>query len=196
MRFSFVSALFLCASMLAQAATLYRWVDENGKVQFSDKPPTGQATGVTQLDKSGRALNKADQGMSEEERAADAERKQKQLEQRRKDRALLQSFSKPEEIDLLRDRQIEAVEAGKQTNRLRRQTMQEQQSRLSKQVDRLTKAKKPIPADLQTELDLNRSEMKAIDESLARQDQDILAIKARAEADKKRLNELRSVSPN
>jgi hypothetical protein len=196
MRFSFVSALFLSATMLAQAATLYRWVDENGKVQFSDKPPSGQVKGVTQLDKSGRALNNNEPQMSDEERAAEAERKQKQIEQRRKDRALLQSFSKPEEIDLLRDRQIEAVEAGKQTNRLRRQTMQEQQNRLTKQVDRLTKAKKAIPTDLQTELDLNRSEIKAIDESSARLDQDILAIKARAEADKKRLTELRSVSPN
>ncbi|QLG89325.1 DUF4124 domain-containing protein [Chitinibacter bivalviorum] len=195
MRHWLVLALLCTTALAAQAGSLYRWVDENGKVQYSDKPPTGHSKDLTQLDKSGRVRNAGD-NMTEAERAAEAERQRVQLEQRRKDRALLQSFSKPEEVDLLRDRQIEAVEAGKQTNRLRRQTLEERQARLQKQADRLKQNKKPVPNDLQTELDLNRNEIKAIDESLVRQDQEILQIKARAEADKLRLIQLRSISPN
>jgi hypothetical protein len=177
-------------------AAVYRWVDETGKVQFSDKPPSGQVKGgVTELDKSARVRN-ASSNMSEAERAAEAARKQKETEQRRKDRALLQSFSKPEEVDILRDRQIEAVAAQQQTNRLRMQTLQERQNKLNQQAERHTKAKRPIPNDLKTELDLNRDEIKTIQQSLARQEQDIAKIKEKAEADKARLLQLRQVQPN
>jgi hypothetical protein len=195
MRQWLVFVLLVSTASFSHAA-LYRWVDETGKVQFSDKPPSGQVKGgVTELDKSARVRN-ASGNMSEAERAAEAARKQKETEQRRKDRALLQSFSKPEEVDLLRDRQIEAVAAAQQTNRLRMQTLQERQSKLNQQAERHSKAKKPIPNDLKTELDLNRDEIKAIQESLARQEQDIAKIKEKAEADKARLLQLRQVRPN
>lgn len=189
--------LVLLASTAAFShAAVYRWVDETGKVQFSDKPPSGQVKGgVTELDKSARVRN-ASSNMSEAERAAEAARKQKETDQRRKDRALLQSFSKPEEVDILRDRQIEAVAAQQQTNRLRMQTLQERQNKLNQQAERHAKAKKPIPNDLKTELDLNRDEIKTIQESLARQEQDIAKIKEKAEADKARLLQLRQVQPN
>jgi Domain of unknown function (DUF4124) len=187
---------FLCATALAQAGPLYRWVDEAGKVQYSDKPPSGQIKGgVAELDKSGRVRN-ASSNMSEAERAAELAKKQKEIEQRRRDRALLQSFSKPEEVDLLRDRQIEALAAAQQTNRLRLQTLQERQNKLNQQAARHTKANKPIPSDLKTELDLNRDEIKTIHESLVRQDQDLIKIKDKAEADKARLLQLRQVKPN
>ncbi|WP_373974007.1 DUF4124 domain-containing protein [Chitinibacter sp. SCUT-21] len=188
--------LLLVSTASFSHAAVYRWVDETGKVQYSDKPPAGQFKGgITELDKQARVRN-ASSSMSEAERSAEQARKQKEIEQRRKDRALLQSFSKPEEVDLLRDRQIEAVAAAQQTNRLRLQTLQERQNKLNQQAERHTKAKKPIPSDLQTELDLNREEIKAINESLARQDQDVAKIKEKAEADKARLIQLRQVQPN
>jgi hypothetical protein len=195
MRQWLVFVLLASTASFAHAA-VYRWVDETGKVQFSDKPPSGQVKGgVTELDKSARVRN-ASSNMSEAERAAEAARKQKETEQRRKDRALLQSFTKPEEVDILRDRQIEAVAAQQQTNRLRMQTLQERQNKLNQQAERHAKAKKPIPNDLKTELDLNRDEIKTIQQSLARQEQDIAKIKEKAEADKARLLQLRQVQPN
>ncbi|QLI81345.1 DUF4124 domain-containing protein [Chitinibacter fontanus] len=194
MRDWLVLILFAASFSTAQAG-LYRWVDETGKVQYSDKPPAGQTKGgVAELDKSGRVRN-ASSSMSEAERAALQAQKQKEIEQRRKDRALLQSFSTPEEVDILRDRQIEALGAAQQTNRLRLQTLQERLNRLNKQTERLAKSKKPIPNDLQTEIDLNRDEINSINESLARQDQELIRIKEKAEADKARLIQLRQVKP-
>ena len=53
MRFVYVVILSLLCS-LAHAAVVYRWVDDAGKVQYSDKPPVGQAKSLKELDKSGR----------------------------------------------------------------------------------------------------------------------------------------------
>lgn len=191
----FIAFALLCTVALSvQGATLYRWVDENGKVQFSDKPPSGQSKDVTELDKHGRARNTGN-NLSEAERAAELERQRIVTEQRRKDRALLQSFSKPEEVDHLRDRQIEALAAAQQTNRLRLQTLQERQNRLNQQAERFKKRNKPLSADLQTELDLNRDEIKTINQSLARQELELVKIKEKAEADKARLIQLRNIQP-
>ncbi|WP_410499896.1 DUF4124 domain-containing protein [Chitinibacter sp. S2-10] len=194
MRHFIVLVMFFTTVLSAQAAQLYRWVDENGKVQYSDKPPSGQSKELTELDKQGRARNTGS-NLSEAERAAEREKQKQLTEQRRKDKALLQSFSKPEEVDILRDRQLEALAAAQQTNKLRLNSLQERHKRLNQQAERLNKAKKPIPADLQTELDLNRDEIKSVNESLTRQDQDAVKIREKAEADKARLIQLRSVSP-
>ncbi len=193
MRGCLLAVLLMCAWPVA-AGTVYRWVDEHGKVQFSDKPPSGQSRDLTTLDKSGRSRSSG--VMSEAERAAELERQRAQIEQRRKDKALLQSFSSPDEIDLLRDRQLEALAAGQQTNRLRIQTIQERNKKLQTQAERFQKQKKPLPADLQAQLDQNRDEIQVIEQLLQQQDQEAVKIRQRAEADKARFIQLRNFAPN
>ncbi len=39
-----------CAAGLAQAQVLYKWTDENGKVQYSDTPPKDSKTPVTRIE--------------------------------------------------------------------------------------------------------------------------------------------------
>jgi len=178
------------------AATVYRWVDESGKVQYSDKPPAGTSKSVMELDKSGRIRKGNEAQLSPEEKAALEEKKKAELEQRRSDKALLQSFSKPEEIDLLRDRQIEAVQAGLQTNRLRREAATKRMEQQQQQVQRLQKSKRAIPADLQAEIDVSRKEVEDIDKLIMAQQNDIVMIHDRAAVQKKRFIELKSVQPN
>ncbi|WP_027468201.1 DUF4124 domain-containing protein [Deefgea rivuli] len=195
MRFAYVLMLSLLCP-LTYAASVYRWVDETGKVQYSDKPPVGQSKTLKELDKSGRVRKGDEQLLSPVEKAALEEKNRIEQERRRADKALLQSFSKTSEIDLLRDRQIEAVEAGIQTNQLRRTTIAKRAGQQQEQLQRLQKAKRPIPADLQAEMDVSRKEIDDIDKAIAGQQSDIELIKERAVAQKKRFLELKSVQPN
>ena len=195
MRFAYVLMLGLLCP-LTYAASVYRWVDETGKVQYSDKPPAGQSKALMELDKSGRVRKGNEQLLSPVEKAALEAKNKADQERRRMDKALLQSFSTTSEIDLLRDRQIEAVEAGIQTNQLRRATALKRADQQQQQVQRLQKSKRPIPADLQAEMDVSHKEIDDIDKAIAGQQSDIEAIKERAMMQKKRFLELKSVQPN
>jgi hypothetical protein len=195
MRFAYVLMLSLLCP-LTYAASVYRWVDETGKVQYSDKPPAGQSKALMELDKSGRVRKGNEQVLTPEEKAALEEKNRVEQERRRSDKALLQSFSKTAEIDLLRDRQIEAVEAAIQTNQLRKATVAKRAEQQQQQVQRLQKSKREIPADLQAAVDVSRKEMEDIDQAIVLQRSDIETIKERATAQKKRFLELKSVQPN
>ncbi|HLS83352.1 MAG TPA: DUF4124 domain-containing protein [Arenimonas sp.] len=107
---------------------LYRWVDKDGKVQFSDSlPPEAVDQARTEINaESGRTTATLEQAMTPEERAA-WEREQAELERIRKQEelvrqtedAMISSFQTEDElraafaerIDLKRQN-IEAIEAG------------------------------------------------------------------------------------
>ena len=55
---STLAAIMLVASTIAVAqSTVYRWVDKDGKVHFSDTPPQEQAKSVTQKTMGGTSLD-------------------------------------------------------------------------------------------------------------------------------------------
>ena len=43
-RFLFLVLVAVLCAPAAQAAKIYKWVDENGRVHFGEKPPKGQAS--------------------------------------------------------------------------------------------------------------------------------------------------------
>ncbi|GGP22924.1 DUF4124 domain-containing protein [Silvimonas iriomotensis] len=185
-----VALAFLLVAVSAQAQ-LYRWVDDNGQVQYSDKPPvTGPKKGVSELDSQGIVRKAPVQPLTPEEKAKqDADRAQA-LDRERRDKALLQSFSNTHEIDVLRDRQIESVQAGIQTNNLRRQGAEARLDRLNRQIDSFKKRKKDPPADLFGDVAGAQKEIADINADTQSKQVAIQAIRQRAEDDKKRLTEL------
>lgn len=183
------AVLALCA--LTADARLYRWVDEQGNVQFSDRPPAGNAKDLNELDQRGMVRRAPEKKASSGEIAQQASEQKAVQEQKRRDHALLQSFTRPEEIDLLRDRQISAVETRAQTNKLRSQGAQNKLKRLAAQTDALKKAGKKPNDTLQADLDATHKELDALAAEEQKMALEIAAIKERAEADKQRFIELR-----
>ncbi|UXY15773.1 DUF4124 domain-containing protein [Chitiniphilus purpureus] len=182
-------ALALMVSVVAEGR-LYRWTDENGQVHYGDKPPLSQPRkGVSELGSSG-AVRKSPETLTEEERLLQEEEARQANEQRRRDRALLQSFSRPAEVDLLRDRQVEAIQAVIQTNKIRRKNAQTKLERLIKTGEYYTRQKKLLPADLQTDIALARKEIDDIDRDTLKREDEIAEVKKRAHLDKQRLIEL------
>ena len=102
-----------------KAGGLVCWKDKAGKtVGCGDKvPPEYQDNATGTLNKRGEIVNQGEASMSAEQRKAqqaDAEKKKQEeaqrAEEKRKDRALLDSFSNEKEIDLKRARDIQQLE--------------------------------------------------------------------------------------
>ena len=105
----------------AGAAALYKWIDENGQIRYSDRLPVSQSKKKhQQLSTQGVVLSTTEEAMSDEERAIDAEAKRKLEEQQSKDavikqaqdkldRVLILTFSNEEELSLARDNRLEVL---------------------------------------------------------------------------------------
>jgi hypothetical protein len=192
----------LALAAVPASATIYKWVDENGKVQYSDKPPSmiGKQ-GMTELNSRGMTVKKLEGALTPEQKAAreaeqakEKELQAKQDEARRRDKALLNSFSNTREIDRIRDQNVDQLTAGIQSDQLRRDAVQKRIDEYIKQQDRFTQAKKPAPAYIVGELADRKDELAEIDGEIQQKKQELEDVKLKAEADKKRLIELRGPS--
>lgn len=185
------SALFAATA----GATTYKWVDENGRTQYSDKPPMPQnaKSAPTEMNRRG-IVTKDPQAEKAEEaaRAQGAPEEQRMLEQRRRDNALLKTYTKPEEVDLLRDRSLEGIDAEIKSYQLRRKVTEQRLNDRYKRFGALEKAKKPIPPELQNDIAHDQDELKRIDEQIKGKDNEKVNIRMKAEQDKQRFIELRA----
>jgi hypothetical protein len=111
------------APLTLGAAALYKWIDDEGKVRYSDRMPTSQIKKKHQtLNKQGVIINTKEAAKTEEELAAEAEAKinleiqlaeEKRIKdlQDKKDRVLLLTFSSEEEMISVRDNRIDVIDS-------------------------------------------------------------------------------------
>lgn len=111
-------ALFSALSgVTASHAQLYKWVDENGKVQYTDTiPPASTDRARKELRSDGTVKTSTERAATAEEKrlaalkaAADAKIKAVQEERDRKDKALLNTYTSLADYDRVRDRALGAV---------------------------------------------------------------------------------------
>lgn len=121
---SLLAGLLAFAVLLpADAAKLYKWVDEEGNIRYSDRLPPNQVKKKhQQLNRQGVVVTTTDDARSPEEIAAEAERKRKADEaaaetarlkaiQDKKDNVLLMTFSSEEELGIARDNRIDVLDS-------------------------------------------------------------------------------------
>ena len=149
-------AVALLAVAGAASAATYKWTDENGKVHYSDKAPADAPAGTTVLDKQARPVKKIEAPPSAEELKAKAEQEQRarteareREEQARKDRALLQSYTSENEIDLAKSRAVSTLQAQIASAQKFSETLVRQQKALA--ARKQTFEGKPIPIELERE---------------------------------------------
>jgi hypothetical protein len=201
MRIRFSLLLILLASFPAVAGKLYSWVDEQGKTHYGNVvPPQYAQQGNTELDKKGAVIKKTDAALTpeqrkakEEELAQQKEEDKKKLEQKRRDKALLNTYTTEKEIDLVRDRNLQQGELQLQSMELRSKQVQPRLDQARKRAEGLVVKKRPIPPDLQQEIEEAEKEMLRLQEMIKQRRMDMDAIRARFEDDKKRFRELRQI---
>jgi len=118
-----LAGLLWATAAQSVAATLYKWVDDNGAVHYSSSLPPGQShKGHQQLNSQGMVLTTQDAPKPPEELAEEAEKRRKleqqQAEEARlkaiqddKDRVLLLTFSTEKELELVRDNRLEVIDS-------------------------------------------------------------------------------------
>jgi hypothetical protein len=149
-------ALFALAAVSPVGAATYKWTDEDGKVHYSDKAPPEAPKGATVLDKQARAIKKIEAPLTPEQvkAKADEEERQKALakardDQARKDRALMASYTRENEIDLARNRAVSTLEVQIKSALTFTETLTKQQKALTAKKE--SYAGKPLPVELEHE---------------------------------------------
>lgn len=117
-----VIALCLTAGS-ANAAALYKWIDENGQVRYSDRLPASQVKKEhQQLNSQGVVVGTTKAARTKEEIEAEADAKRLAEEaaaeearikeiQDKKDQVLLLTFSSEKELELARDDRLEVLDS-------------------------------------------------------------------------------------
>ena len=145
----------------SMAGALYKWVDENGAVRYSDQlPPQQSQKGHQQLNSQGVILSTKEAAKTPEEIAIEAQAQREHEEQQREearlktiqdqqDRVLLLTFSSEQEIEHARENRIEVIDSVIRLITASLQTTQDQLDRLNNNAQQNYVAKgKPVPGGL------------------------------------------------
>jgi len=180
------------------AAKIFKWVDEKGVTHYGETiPPEYKNQASTEMSKHGvtvRKVEAANTGLeqkkaAEEKAIKDREEKQRAFEQRRRDMALMNTYTSAREIDEHRERTLQVP----------MQTLKGVEPRLKKAQDRLASlqsqaaalAKKGKPTDLlDQDIADEKAEIDSMKADMERGLAQIEAIKVKFDADKKRYLEL------
>ena len=193
LRLAIIASLLaaLCFIQHARAegsGRIVKWKDEKGVTHYGDSIPPQYA------DRDNTLMNK--QGITVQQNKANVPHVDKvaelaKLEQDKKDRALLGTFTNANEIDLTRDRNLEP-------ELLALKNLQQDRAIAQKKVDQsnlaagnYSKTKKPVPANIRDELKANKDAVSKIDQRIGERQQIIDNIHKRFEEDKKRYLALR-----
>lgn len=201
--------LLIAVSLAPAAGAAYKCVDENGLTHIGDTPPAGCANVVMyEVSKSGAVMRKIDPTPTPEQvkaRDAEFERARESLksqsEQKRKDMALLNTFSAEREFDVVRDRNIEPIRARIRSAEERIKAVEKRQLELEEEMEfyRAGKSKARTlapPPQLSTDLTRVRNERTALMSGIARDEKEIEKVKEKFDADKKRWLALKSATPS
>ncbi|MDX1444519.1 MAG: DUF4124 domain-containing protein, partial [Gammaproteobacteria bacterium] len=182
----------------ADAGKLYKWVDENGKVHYTDTPPPESSKQERQvLNDQGLVTETLDrqktpEEIAAEEAAAEEARKQKELEEQQKaeDRALLSTYTNVEQIEMARDGRIAAIDS--QINVVSRtiSTLEERLAGFERQAAALESNDKPVPERLKQQIQETRDELLNNQRYLMRKEAEQQATREKFDEDIRRFREL------
>ncbi len=199
----FVAAVGVLVTVAGASAALYRWVDEKGEVQYSDKPPDAKGKSGVAMSKRGIVLKKLDAPLAPEQQKAKEEdevrrkaEEQQALAQRRADNALLQSFSNVQEIELKRDRELQMLEATLGTLRNQERSLVERIGEDRQRLDAYAKRGQPAPGSINDDIARAEAEARSVRSGIEKREKEMAATRDHYDALRKRYLELRQQDTN
>jgi hypothetical protein len=192
-----LAAVVVVLTTAAEAA-LYRWVDDKGRVQYSDKPPSENNKGGVEMSNRGVVKKKLDASLTPEQQKAREDEEvrrraeqQQAMAQRRADNALLQSFTSVQEIDMKRDRELQAIDVMIANLKGQERSLLDRLNEDKRRAEGYSKRGKPLPDGMQEDLARAEADVKVIREEMQRKNQEAADTRVKYEALKKRYTELR-----
>lgn len=189
-----ISLLLLGLSMsFPAAAKLYKWVDENGATHYGEViPPEYANKNRSELTPAGRVVNKSEVLTPEQIKAKeDAIKKQRAdeealLDQKRRDKALLNTFSNINEIDASKARNLQQIEGMINSTSVQIKINQTKLEGLQVEANNIKAAGKKLPMSLREELKETPLRIAKQQADLERFKAEKISVEARFEADKAR----------
>lgn len=186
---------------------LYRWVDQNGEVYYSDRVPPAYSQRQREVfNDKGDFLStvRAPKTQAELARAAreaeiEARRLESEQAQQRRDRVLLETFGSVAELGIARDERIAIVDSHMRLIEGKIRKLGERWSELGARVKVLRQNGKPIVPRLAGEVDRLRKAIKSEQRRLQAKRQEREQIQTRFESDIERflkLNRMRTSNTN
>lgn len=157
------SLLVLSGAAYADGTKIVKWVDSSGITHYGDKLPAQEAgRNSSEMNNQGIVVKQIIIGDKKNEGI-----NQQKLEQERKEKILLASYTNPEEIDLARDRNLQLDQAALQALTQQKINVTTRTTRNNKAIEDFQARKKPLPPYLIGELKLAKTESANIDKQLA-----------------------------
>jgi uncharacterized protein DUF4124 len=200
------AAMLLIALALAFAALrdahagTYKWTDEKGVVHYADKMPTDAVNRANaQLDSQGVTFKRTEAAPTPEQlraKVVDTDKQRQATREKedmdRRDRALIASYTRVEEIDLARTRALATIDGQLQSARVYVAQLTKRQQELLER--KIVAGSKGAPPALERELESIDRELLKTNEFVAFKRQESVAAAAKYESDKQRWRELTAVA--
>ena len=191
-----VAALCAAFSMNAEAK-LYKWVDKNGQTHYGETIPPEYADRDTKMLKNGRVTDRSETFDDDKLKATKKETPEDKaaMEARRKDEALLNSFTTEKEIDLARDRALLQIEARINSFSTLIKSAKTSLGDLYQERDVRTKQGRAIPQSLPDDIAAAEARVAKLQKDLENSQKESETVKARYDAEKQRFRQLKGQSP-
>ena len=194
------TCLLIALLAATHAAAAYKCVDEKGKTHVGDTPPAGCANVVMyEFNRAGQILRQIDPTLTPEQvkqkQIEDAKRRVAEkaaAEQKRKDTALLQSFSSEKEFDVVRDRNIEPLKSRIRNAQERIKAVDKRTKEVEDESEFYKAGKKArskgggVPRSFLDELERLKAEKGTLTKSIANTEKEIEGIRVKFDTDKRR----------
>lgn len=201
------SLVLIAALFATHAGAAFKCVDEKGKTHIGDTPPPGCANVLMhEVSRSGQVLRSVEPTMTPEQMKVKEEATAKKLEadkaaaeQKRKDSALLQTFSSEKEFDVVRDRNIEPLKGRIKNAQDRLKAVDKRMAELEEEMEFYKagkagkgKKEKEPPKTLLDERERLKAEKAGIAKSIAASEKEIEETRTKFDTDKRRWVALRN----
>jgi hypothetical protein len=200
-----IASFFLLLTALLAASSafserMYKWVDENGQVHYSNQlPPEAVQRKREVLNDQGRTVKVYRAPLTpeekiEEKQLAELELKKKELAQKRAnhDRSLLATYSSEKDMDIARDARISMIESLIDSTNTHIGIMENRMQELSKEAADNERSGKPLPASLMSRMSTLRKQIERNKEFVTDKKQEVEDITQQFDNDIRRYNELTS----
>ena len=204
LRHLYLPCLILLPALLsgteALAERIYKWVDENGEIQYGDRvPPRYSTVERSVINDQGRTLKVYEAAKTPEEKAAaqalaqqQAEEKKLAAQQATRDHSLLSTYSSEEDMLLARDNKVASVETLIQLTNSRIDSMQKRLDELTDDAAEFERSGKKLPEGLVSQMKNTREQIQHNEDFVKTKQQEKEEIAHKFDEDIKRYRELTS----
>jgi len=195
--------LFALQSLSAMGAKLYRWVDDEGNVQFSDKvPPEHAHRERSRLNERGLEVERVDRAQTKEEVAREkelerlrAEKERLIKEQQARDQVLLRTFRSEDDILMARDGKLASIDVQIKVGQDAIKRLKLRLADMQKSAAAQERQNGFVSKNLQQDIEKTRSQMEENYAAILNKERSKQQITAKHDEDINRFRILKKLSP-